>query len=78
VKPVFAVALLATVGAARAATVDPLLQDFRIALRMGPDQVLIIGGQAQKGLEPGATTFDEAFPVDKTLSRNLSGIIPFH
>ena len=77
VKPVFALALLATVGAARAATVDPLLQDFRIALRMGPDQVLIIGGQVQKGLEPGAATFDEAFPVDKTLSRNLSGIIPF-
>lgn len=77
VRPTLALALLATVGAARAATVDPLLKDFRIALRMGPDRVLLIGGELQGYLESEEVrTVIEDFPADLTAIRQRPRVAP--
>lgn len=76
-RPGFVLALLATVGAAPAATVDPLLKDFRIALRMGPDRVLLIGGELQGYRESEEVrTVNEDFPADLPAIRKRPRVAP--
>ena len=76
-RPALALALFLAAITASAATVDPLLKNLRIALRMGPDHVLLIGGELQGYMESEVVrSVKEEFPEDLRFVRQRPRVAP--